>query len=355
MLPPLRCLYLLHSPAHPANEPQECVLGAMHFSSSVDEPTDHCGLAPLASVIMPALLPDGSRQSASEIWVSNGTPSYQQRNRIQYSLHDEFLFGSIQLVESDFNDEGCAATGRTPLHQAAEVAYREIFALMDDLGYPHVLRFWNYIAHINEHSYGIERYRQFNAGRQDGFLQAERQVIGSLVPAASALGSAGGPLTVCFIASKNTAPIRVENPRQVSAYDYPPDYGVRRPTFSRASVVNMGDASLFLLSGTASIVGHASVHQDDVVAQTREIIANIRAVLNESNRRLDKSGFSLNDLEYKVYVRHPEHVSQIDAELRKLISAPIFYLQADICRSELLLEIEASGLLSPVSTHPGQA
>jgi len=209
-----------------------------------------------------------------------------------------------------------------------------------------VLRFWNYIARINEHTHGVERYRQFNAGRQDGFLQADRQVTGNLVPAASALGSVDGPLTVCFIASKHTAPLPVENPRPISAYDYPPDYGVRRPTFSRASLVNMGDALLFLLSGTASIVGHASVHQEDVLAQTREIVANIRAVLDESNRKLNKHVFALNDLDYKVYVRHPEHVRLIDNELRKVISSPIVYLQADICRSELLLEIEAAGLLT---------
>lgn len=301
---------------------------------------------------MPALLADGTRQAASEIWLTNGTPSYHKRHGIEYSLHGDFLFGSIQLAESDFGDEESSSTGRTPLHQAAEVAYREIFALMDDLGYPHVLRFWNYIARINEHTHGVERYRQFNAGRQDGFLQADRQITGNLVPAASALGSADGPLTVCFIATKSTAPIPIENPRQVSAYDYPPDYGVRRPTFSRAGLVRLQGTSLFLLSGTASIVGHASMHHEDVQAQTREIISNIRAVLEEANHTLDEGRFSLNDLDYKVYVRHPEHVSLIDTELRKEISSSIFYLQADICRSELLLEIEAAGLLYPASGHP---
>ncbi len=352
MLPPLRCLYLPHSPEQHANAPQADVLGIMHFTSASSGQASECSKGtPLAPLMMPSLSLDGSRHSASEIWLTNGAPSYHQRNGIAYSLHDEFMFGSIQLAESDFNDNENKESGHSPLHRAAEAAYREIFALMDELGYPHVLRFWNYLAHINAHTDGLERYRQFNAGRQDGFLQAERHVTGNLVPAASALGSAGGPLTVCFIASKNTAPIPIENPRQVSAYDYPPEYGVRRPTFSRASLVPMREASLFLLSGTASIIGHESVHQGDVVAQTREIIANILAVLDEANRKSGKAAFSLDDLHYKVYVRHPEQLPLIDGELRKMISAPIIYLQADICRSELLLEIEAASLLSPPSVR----
>src|SRR5690606_33701700 len=143
MLPPLRCLYLPHSPEQFASGPSEGVLGTMHFAQSADPAQRPCD-APFASVAMPTLLPDGSRLSSSEIWIGSGSPSYHRRNGITYSLHDEFMFGSIQLDERDFNDAGSTDTERTPLHQAAEVAYRDIFALMDELGYPHVLRFWNY-------------------------------------------------------------------------------------------------------------------------------------------------------------------------------------------------------------------
>jgi enamine deaminase RidA (YjgF/YER057c/UK114 family) len=249
----------------------------------------------------------------------------------------------VQLAESEFDAGAVHESGKTPLQQASESAYREIFKLADALDFTHILRFWNYIADINGQSHGIERYRQFNMGRQDGFLSAGRDVKGS-VPAASAVGFADGPLTIYFLAGRNVTPIAIENPRQVSAYQYPKDYGQRSPTFSRASVVQLGGNDVFFLSGTASIVGHRTLHVGDVVAQTRETLANITAIIAEANRVAPRAGFALGDLCYKVYVRHEQDVNAIHNELRRSLgqSARMMFLKADICRQDLLMEIEAS-------------
>ncbi len=99
------------------------------------------------------------------------------------------------------------------------------------------------------------------------------------MPAASALGFESGPLTICFFAAREAMPLAIENPRQVSAYKYPEDYGPRSPTFSRASAIELHGQTVLFISGTASIVGHQTMHAGDVVAQTQETIVNIKATV----------------------------------------------------------------------------
>jgi enamine deaminase RidA (YjgF/YER057c/UK114 family) len=106
-----------------------------------------------------------------------------------------------------------------------------------------------------------------------------------------------------------------------------------------------------LVSGTASIIGHESVHADDVAAQTRETIANINILITEANRLSGRHYYSTDVLAYKVYVRKPEHLSTIAAEFRAAVGyrATVTYLHADVCRRDLLVEIEAASSRKP--TH----
>jgi chorismate lyase/3-hydroxybenzoate synthase len=99
------------------------------------------------------------------------------------------------------------------------------------------------------------------------------------------------------------------------------------------------------VSGTASIVGHETIHQGDVVAQTRETLANIRALLDEANRVVGSARYSPDGLKLKVYVRQPGDLKAIEAVLTAALpeSTSIVYLQADVCREDLLVEIEATG------------
>lgn len=333
--PKLSVAAFLEKPAHWKNS----VLGTFCFSANAtDRKIQTTPEIPCMHVAMPRLDAD---EVIYEVWHGNGQLAQGQRDTIHYRHNDDVLFGVIALPETIFE----ADTGKTPLQQATESAYRQVFALLDTLRYPHPIRFWNYIADINTHSFGLERYRQFNLGRQDAFLAHGRDVMGN-VPAACALGSARGPLTIAFLAGR-TAPLSIENPRQTSAYRYPKEYGPRSPTFSRASLVHLGQDQVLFISGTASVVGHATLHPADVVAQTRETMANIKAVLTEANRLTGRSGFDLAGLHYRVYVRHPADLAQIRAELTRCVgSAPkAVYLQADVCRSDLLLEIEATAAL----------
>ena len=274
--------------------------------------------------------------SICEIWHSSGPMRSGRQGAIHYRENDSLLFGSLSLAET-------SPDARPPLQLSAEAAYQAIFELLKARDFSAVLRFWNYFPAINQESHQIERYRQFNIGRQDAFIAHGRSVIDN-VPAACALGTASGGLHVAFLATRAHV-MGIENPRQLAAYHYPSQYGPRSPTFSRAGLVRLGGQAMLFISGTASIVGHQTLHGGDVAAQTRECLHNIAAIVGEANRLAPDAGFRLDHLAYKVYVRHPADLAAVRDSMARTIDAPVaaIFLQADVCRADLLVEIEASG------------
>ena len=260
--------------------------------------------------------------------------------RVSYRFSDDLLFGSLNIAERAIEAHSEAGA----LQRATEIAYQEIFDVLNETEHRHLIRVWNYLPEINAQSGGDERYRHFNSARQMAFRKSGRATMGT-VPAACALGSpAGSPLSIYFLAARRP-PKMIENPRQTSAYHYPPKFGRHSPIFSRACVWGEPGSGRLFVSGTASIVGHETIHRGDVVAQTRETMVNIAALLEEANRIIDGGHYSLNGLKLKVYVRNPSDLPAIEATLSQLLkpAASIVYLQADVCREDLLVEIEAVG------------
>jgi enamine deaminase RidA (YjgF/YER057c/UK114 family) len=326
------------------------VLGVVGFDQP---PPIFDGAVPIAASMTPAL---GTGEEICEVWRMPLSPEANDRRldatepagltrcgRLEYRCAGSLLFGSLRIAEEDFG-EGEIGGGASRLVRATELGYGEIFNLLRTSGYPHLVRVWNYLPQINGIADGDERYRQFNAARKTAFLSAGFATSGS-VPAACALGSAvGSPVSIHFLAARQ-APIAIENPRQVSAYHYPPQYGVHRPLFARASLLPGAPGTNLFISGTASIVGHETRHHGDAAAQTRESLANIDAVVAETNRVLGARRYSTQALSFKVYVRRPEDLPAIAAEIARAVDpkAPIVYLRADVCREDLLVEIEANG------------
>lgn len=333
----LRLEYLTPSGSRSAG--WEDVLGAAAFDGGARDLRGGVDF-PIAHVHMPVL---GDGREMLEVWRAGGRPQPGSHGRVRYARSGDFLFGSLAVHESEVT----AAAGphaRTPLEIATELAYREMYAALAAAGDPQLVRVWNYIPDINRDTHGLERYRQFNTARHEASLACGRAVAGN-VPAASALGAAmGSPLTVYFLAS-HRAPAFVENPRQVSAYRYPPQYGPRSPAFSRATVLGEGSEATLFVSGTASIVGHRTLHAGDPAAQTRETLVNIEALLEEAARRCGSRTLRLETLAYKVYVRDPNDLPVIKAEIESALGAraALLYLKADVCRRDLAVEIEAAG------------
>jgi chorismate lyase/3-hydroxybenzoate synthase len=227
---------------------------------------------------------------------------------------DELLFGAVAAEESG------------PLEAVSRAHYAGMIEHVRRAGYPYFLRMWNFVGGINEIE-ERERYQLFCAGRHDAFVSAGYHHDVDL-PSASAVGMGGRGLITYFLASRE-AGVQVENPRQVAAYDYPPQYGPKSPSFSRATVWR----DVVFVSGTSSVIGHKTVHVGDVEAQLEETLRNIEIVLGQTGRTL------ANVLTAKTYLRRAEDYPSVAARLAEVFPANL-YLEADICRKDLLIEIE---------------
>lgn len=265
----------------------------------------------------------------AELWWANGAVRRGTAGLIRYAHDDHHLFAVIEADEREF-DGG--------IEEAAAVAYSAMRRFQQQqTAFPHLLRMWNYMDAINEGTGDLERYRRFCVGRVRGLGDA---VVESY-PAATAIGRqmATHRLQVYWLAGR--APGKpVENPRQVSAYRYPRAHGPVSPSFARATLTTDG---ALLISGTASIVGHVSQHDDDAMAQLDETLRNLATVSTHPD--VDGSPSQRSHELFKIYVRDEAHVAAILERLQQQHPQSfrrdnIVVLAADVCRRELLLEIE---------------
>lgn len=275
--------------------------------------------------------------ATAEVWLGARPAQIGVGDGIRHASDGEVLFLQLRLDEY-------ASDALQPL---TAVAYRRLFAMARALGYPHFLRIWNYFPQINRECEGLERYRAFCAGRHQA-LVAELAEFEMRLPAASAIGTRGPSLQLYALAAKEPG-MQIENPRQISAFHYPHQYGRRSPSFSRAVLKTWGEGREHLyISGTASIVGHASRHLD-LLPQLDETLTNLEALLAEANR-LASTPLSLALL--KIYVRPELDPAPLRHRIVRVFGAdvPMLFLHADICRRELLVEIEglATGIATPL-------
>lgn len=311
-------------------------LGTVTFGATADT-SDRAGALTVRVPLEILRFPENERGYV-DVWHATAAVERHRFDDVQLATDGVFLLGCIEVDER-------ATAG---LRAAAERAYRAIFAALDRSACGHPLRFWNYVPRINDLIDGLERYRHFNIGRQEAFIGAQRTAFEG-APAACAIGSAAETLQVWFVAARD-APVAIENPRQVSAYHYPAEYGPRAPTFSRATLATHRTLTLFI-SGTASIIGHRSQHAADPVAQTGETFVNLRAVIESANAKSQRRPFALDTLAYTVYLRDPAHLAAVHARFvqevgeRSFAAQNAVFLRADICRADLLVEIEASASL----------
>jgi enamine deaminase RidA (YjgF/YER057c/UK114 family) len=252
--------------------------------------------------------------------------------------------GALTLFRMDDWLLGAATVRLTAgLEAAAHRLYLDIFQAAHRL---HLARVWNYVPAINESGPGgLENYRLFCRGRSLAFEEHHGVGFKALLPSASAVGCGSGTITVSFAASA-TVPRHIENPLQVPAYDYPADYGPRAPSFARASVVSGGGktATVFI-SGTAAIRGHATVAPNDLRGQMDCTMENLREISSACGLGPDLDRGGRAERHFKVYVRNAADQLAIATRLEREFlgsSDRVSYLQADICRETLLVEIEAT-------------
>ncbi len=215
----------------------------------------------------------------------------------------------------------------------------------------HPVRFWNYIPQIHRpEGGGLDRYMVFNAGRFaacSNWLGGPESFSRSLATA-SGVGHHGADLVVHALAT-DAPGTAIDNPRQIPPYRYSRRFGPRPPCFARATIIrNEDDRQLVLVGGTASIRGENSMFAGDVVGQCGETFANLEALIGqasqaETGREASVQQSGLGDFrDLRVYHTRREDRSQIaplvDAAFPQL--RRVEYVLADLCRAELLVEIE---------------
>ncbi len=263
-----------------------------------------------------------------EVWRSEQELHRSEFGPVRYQYCDQFLFGSLLLDDAADQD----------LAHASARAYQHIHDALEQAGFPSLLRMWNYFPRINLEVEGLERYRSFCVGRHQA-LEAWH-FPNEQLPAATAIGTLGEGLLVYFVASKKPG-IQIENARQVSAFYYPQQYGPKSPTFSRATLTEW---SHLYISGTASIVGHETLHADDPLAQLDETLTNLRIVLDSAQQDHELHCNQVGDLGLmRMYIRDPVNTEALLGHIHERLGSTVRVqlLQGDICRSDLLIEIEA--------------
>jgi chorismate lyase/3-hydroxybenzoate synthase len=293
------------------------------------------GVCPVVSLGLPQF----NEPSLAEVWTSTLPVTYSQAEGSQFAMNDEVLFGVLQLEERP----------GIPLDLVTYSAYGRLLVQARSLGYPHLLRMWNYFPHINLESDGLTRYQRFCVGRHHALAEGLSNFPRTL-PAGTAVGTTSGPLVINFLAAREPG-THVENPRQVSAYDYPSVYGPRSPSFARATLRPSISGSHLLIAGTASVVGHVSEHIGAPHQQTLEILHNLNALVTHTEHLHGVArGQWYGQALFKVYIRYPEHIGAVSDILKRQLPAhtQVLYLQGEMCRTELLLEIE--GILSQENT-----
>jgi chorismate lyase/3-hydroxybenzoate synthase len=277
-------------------------------------------------------LPILAGEAGGELWLSRGPVRHGWDGDIGWAENGEMLMMQLRLDEPLLAD----------MEEAVCRAYLRIAAFLAARGYPELWRVWHYLGGINEGEGDGERYRRFCVGRYRAV--ADNADFEARLPAATAIGTHGGGLQLIVLAGKRPG-LQVENPRQVSAFRYPRPYGLRSPSFSRATLLPWADGARLLVSGTASIVGHATAFAGDPAAQLRQTAANLQALLAHAvHTRLP--GREVREFKadsYIVYIRRPEDLPRVQVELDELFGdAPRRIVVGDICRGELLIEVEAT-------------
>ncbi len=272
---------------------------------------------------VPAPLSPAGGGAALEIWTAASRVRPCQVGPVIGTCGPDVAFGAVELRESR----------HTALEATVEASYLAIFDFLDQTGFTAPIRFWNYLTAITADDNGLERYMRFNIGRHRAFAARLRQAV---PPAASGVGGHAGASMIYFLAAREPARA-IENPRQVSAYAYPPVYGPRSPSFSRAAIYAQGGAQALFISGTASIVGHETRHPGDLPAQLAETMENLRALIGAAGLPPGGGWF------LKIYLQAPVFRDAVEPALNALFGSDSqhLYLRGDICRTGLLLEVEA--------------
>ncbi len=209
-----------------------------------------------------------------------------------------------------------------------------------DWSFADVRRTWFFLDDI------LSWYDDFNHARNDvfksfGLLNGSPR---SVIPASTGIrgrNARGHRCTFDLLAARplaghELAVERLRNPLQNEA----PEYG---SSFSRGLSVASNLCRYFLVSGTASIDEHGNtVHPGDFDCQARRTLDNIESLLASG-------GAVFKDIcQASAFIKNPEDVERLHRilHLRGLEDLPLVCTIEDVCRDDLLVELDATAVIA---------
>jgi enamine deaminase RidA (YjgF/YER057c/UK114 family) len=228
---------------------------------------------------------------------------------------------------------GPAEDAAAAIDAAEDLLAREGFSFRD------VVRTWFYLRDI------LDWYGPFNAVRTAAFRRMGLLEPGGNGPIPASTGiegrnPRGGWCTLDLLALRprdggRLKRRRLHNRKQNEATEY-------GSAFARATEVVLGDTRCVFVSGTAAIDDRGeTVHVGDFETQVRHTLEAVRVLLEGAGAGLADVGqataFLANPCDGRAFERIVER-----SELRK---APLVTTIADVCRRDLLFEIDATAIL----------
>ncbi len=216
-----------------------------------------------------------------------------------------------------------------------------------------IVRQWNYIENITRVSCDAQHYQAFNDARS--------RLYGTVswpagYPAATGIGTQQGGIMVevdaaVFGPSKRRSMAAVDNTLQVAAHDYSPrvligeEHSSTTPKFERAkALLHKRRPQMVYISGTAAIRGEESLTGVGIERQTVITQENMDFLISKENLHRHKIRFrkNLKIRNFRVYLKSENF---LDTSRRMMLErygnqVGVVYVFSDVCREELLIEIE---------------
>jgi len=291
---------------------------------------------------------------AIEIWLDDakGVMEYLSFNETRYTRFTSYLGKSIWGIGITSNKTGCS------LDEQLQFAFETMYELLkaEGLSLSDIIRQWNYVPEIltiqKENGKQLQHYQVFNDVRQNWY---SKTLFMEGYPAATGIGVRTGHFAIDVVAIQSGSQVRktgLSNPKQQNAYEYAQSHLIgdalsgimkKAPLFERAKMIELRNNTLVIVSGTAAIIGQETVGIGDVRLQTDIAIKNMLELISKEVTRKDRS-FQFNYL--RVYIKDKNDIP-IVREVCKFYFPDIstVYVQADVCRSELLMEIEGEAFI----------
>ncbi len=264
---------------------------------------------------------------------------------IDYDIQMEIIESKLRCRYARIDYKGCpiiiteGVSSKEAMSNALEVL------ASNDMEVSDIVRQWNYIGDITKYTSGEQHYQIFNDDRSEFYKGVDWS---NGYPAATGIGCSGKGYVVSFIASRRSANVDInpiDNPNQIAAHNYSCDVlkgseALTTPKFERAKTLRLDEKIICFVSGTAAITGEISMDLSDIDQQTRLTMEHLSTLLDEASK-VEKVDNKFQYTSLRAYVKNAEDAPIVKSIVEESYpNVACLYLLGDVCREELLVEIE---------------